>query len=106
MLLLAAPKVAEMFRTDPKVAELLDPAVYIGADEEGVIASIVERLKLMEPTLGMESTVRKAILENSPKGALIAVLVIDESGASAFHVPDPRSEPEQWPWMGLEDDED
>jgi hypothetical protein len=35
MLLDVAPKVAEMFRSDPGVAELIDPAVLVDANEEG-----------------------------------------------------------------------
>ena len=106
MLLIAAPKVAVMFRTDPKVADLLDPAVYIAADGDGVIASVVERLQLTEPIFGLKPAQRSPIWYKEPEDAPIAVLVVDEDGASVFRVPDPRTCPDQWPWMGLEEEDD
>jgi hypothetical protein len=106
MLLSAAPKVEEMFRRDPRVAALLDPAVYIAADGEGVIASVVERSQLTELITGLEPIDRKPIWDESLEGAPIAVLVRDESSTTVYRVPDPRNDPEQWPWMGLPDDED
>jgi hypothetical protein len=106
MLLSAAPKVAEMFRTNPRVAALLDPAVYIAADGEGVIASVVERLQLAELMSGLDSADWMPIWDESLEGAPIAVLVRDQSSTTVYRVPDPRNDPEQWPWMGLPDDED
>jgi hypothetical protein len=104
MLLSAAPKVAEMFRTDPKVAALLDPAVYIAADEDGLIASVVERLQLAELISGLDSAAWMPTSGESPTDAPIAVFVRDESSTTVYRVPDPRNDPELWPWMGLEDD--
>jgi hypothetical protein len=37
-----------MFRTDPRVAALRNPAVYIAADVDGVIASAIERFQITE----------------------------------------------------------
>jgi hypothetical protein len=106
MFLSAAPKVAGMFRTYPKVTAILDPAVYIAADGKAVIASVVERSQLTELIAGLEPIDRKPIWDESLEGAPIAVLVMDKSGATVYRVPDPRTNPEQWPWMGLPDDED
>ena len=106
MLHLAAPKIAVMFRTDPKVASLLDPAVYIAADGDGVIASVVERLQLTEPIFDLKPAQRSPIWDREPVDAPIAVLVVDEDGASVFRAPDPRTHPDQWLWAGLGDDED
>jgi hypothetical protein len=104
LLLTAARDVAEMFHNDPKVADLLDPAVYIAADGDGVIASIVERLQLTELVAGLEPTARKPIWDESPPGASIAVLVKDDGGSEIYRVPDPRTNPDAWPWMGIEGD--
>ena len=103
---LSCAKVAVMFRTDPKVASLLDPAVYIAADGDGVIASVVERLQLTEPIFDLKPAQRSPIWDEEPEDAPIAVLVVDEDGASVFRVPDPRICPDQWPWTGLGDDQD
>jgi UDP-N-acetyl-D-mannosaminuronic acid transferase (WecB/TagA/CpsF family) len=105
MLLCAAPKVAEMFRSDPKVADLLDPAVYIAADGEGVIASVVERLQLAKLISGLDSADWMPTSRESAEAAPIAVLVRDESSVTVYRVPDPRNDPSRWPWMGLEPDE-
>jgi hypothetical protein len=106
MLLAVAPKVAEMFRSDPKIADLLDPAVYIAADGDGVIASFVERLELVELVPGPRSSDRKPIWAKSPEEAPIAILVKDKCDVAVYRVADPRTCPDQWPWMGLEEDDD
>ena len=106
MLFSVAPDVADMFRSDPKVADLLDPAVYISADEEGVLASVVERLQLTELISGQNQAGPNPIWDEAPEGAPIAVLVKDENGATVYSVPDPRTAPDLWPWMGIEDEED
>jgi hypothetical protein len=106
MLLDVAPKIAEKFKTDPSVAEFLDPAVLVNADEDGCVASIVERLQLTEMMSAAELTSGEPVGHESPDGAPIAVLVMDKSGATVYRVPDPRMDPQCWPWMGLEDDED
>ena len=105
MLLSVAPDVAEMFRSDPKVADLLDPAVYISADEDGVLASVVERLQLTELISGLNQAELNPIWDEAPEGTAIAVLVTDENGATVYRVPDPRTDPNLWPWIGLEDEE-
>jgi hypothetical protein len=105
MLLSVAPRVAETFRTDPKVAAFLAPAVYIAADEDGVIASVIERLQLTELISGLDSTDWTPTLREAPEDAPIVVLVSDESGMAVYRVPDPRNDLERWPWMGLEVDE-
>jgi hypothetical protein len=106
MILAVAPKVAEMFRSDPKIADLLDPAVYIAADDDGVIASVVERLELMQIVSRLRSNDLKPIWEKSPVGAPIAILVTDDCDAAVYRVADPRTCPDQWPWMGLDEAED
>jgi hypothetical protein len=106
MLLTVAPSVAEMFRTDPKIADLLDPAVYIAADGGGVIASVVERLELTNLISSLQPKNGMPIWDKFPVDAPIAVLVIDRSSAAVYSVPDPRSDPALWPWTGLGDDKD
>jgi hypothetical protein len=106
MILAVAPKVADMFRTDPKIADLLDPAVYIAADDDGVIASVVERLELLKVVSELRSNALKPIWEKTSEEAPIAILVTDEGDVSVYRVADPRTCPDQWPWMGLKDDDD
>jgi hypothetical protein len=99
----AAIRVAKWLRTDPMVAELLDPAVFIAADDEHCYATLIERLEL----IGMMSEIETAAgepLDDLPDGAGIAVLVADKSGATIYIVPDPRTHPWLWPWMGPEED--
>jgi hypothetical protein len=105
MLLSAAPSVAAMFRTDPRVAALLNPAVYLAADVDGVIASVIERLQITELISRPVSDDWTQILGETPEDAPIVVLVSDESGMTVYRVPDPRNDLELWPWMGLEVDE-
>ncbi len=69
------------------------------------MASVVERLQLAKPILELKPAERSAIWDKQPEDALIAVLVVDEDGASVFRVPDPRTHPDQWPWTGLGADE-
>jgi hypothetical protein len=105
MLLSIAPTVAKMFRTDLRIADLLDPAVYIAADGDGLIASVVERLELIQLISELQSSDLESIWNRSPEQAPIAVLVADKSDMVVYRVADPRAYPQQWPWMGLEDDE-
>ncbi len=94
-----APLVAEAFRTDPEVAELLDPAVFVGADEEDCAAAVVERIQLAEVMSGVEIIEEKSAGEDSLERGPIAVLVMDKTSATFYRVPDPRTDPELWPWM-------
>jgi hypothetical protein len=95
-----APKIAELFRNDPRVAELLDPAVILDAYEQECEARLQERLQLTVLMSG-EQLLRGDPINTEPSPhAPITVLVIDKSGASAYRVPDPRTHPEGWPWMG------
>jgi hypothetical protein len=98
VLLDIALEVAEAFRTDPAVAELLDPAVFIGADEDDCAAAVVERLQLAEVMSGMEITQGSGMRDQTSNRAPIAVLVMDQTSATIYSVPDPRTDPELWPW--------
>jgi hypothetical protein len=105
MILAVAPMLAEMFHSDPRIADLLDPAIYIAVDDDGVIASVVERLELFEVVSRLRSNDLKPIWEKSPEEAPIAILVTDECDVAVYRVADPRTCPDQWPWMGIEDDD-
>ena len=87
---ISAPLVAEAFRTDPEVAELLDPAVFVGADEEDCAAAVVERIQLAEVMSGVQITEEESAQEDSLEGAPIAVLVMDRT--STTFLPRSRSE--------------
>ena len=60
--LLKIRSVAETFRTDPDVGELLDPAVFIGVAADECAAAVVERIQLSEVLSGVE------LLETIPIG--------------------------------------
>ena len=107
-LLKVAPEIAERFRTDPKLAAFLDPAVHVEVDNEGhVTHKFVERLQLIKVMSNMESTDGRQFTNESPEGLPIAVFVIDKdkSSATLFRAPDPRTAPKVWPWTGRENDE-
>jgi hypothetical protein len=105
MLLNIAPLVAETFRTDPDIDELLEPAVFVGVDEDACAAAVVERIQLTEAMCGLKCTEAPSPGEQSGSGAPIAVLVMDEQSATVYHVSDPRVDPELWPWTGPESDD-
>jgi hypothetical protein len=105
MLVDMAPKIAELFRNDSRVAELLDPAVILDAYEQECEARLQERLQLTELMSGARLLHGVPVNAAPPEHAPILVLVIDKTGASTYHVPDPRTHPEEWPWMGWGADE-
>jgi hypothetical protein len=95
-----APQVAEMFRTDPEVAALSDPAVLIDADGDEGVATVLERSELAE-ILSAATLEEGTSIQEVPDGeGLISILVVDANGASHYRVPDPRIHPDRWPWMG------
>ena len=105
MLLNIAPLVAETFRTDPDVDELLEPAVFVGVAEDACAAAVVERIQLTEAMCGVKCTEAPPVGGQSASGAPIAVLVMDEQSATVYHVADPRVDPKLWPWTGPEGDD-
>jgi hypothetical protein len=105
MLLDMAPKIAELFRNNPRVDELLDPAVVVDAYDQECDVRLHERLELTV-LMSDEQLLRGDPINTEPsQHASITVLVIDKSGTSAYRVPDPRAHPEEWPWTGWEPDE-
>jgi hypothetical protein len=74
----------------PWVAGLVNPAVYIAADVDGVIASVIERLQITELISGPVSADWAQILGETREDAPIVVLVSDESGMAIYRVPDPK----------------
>ena len=100
MLFDIAPRVAEMFRTDPEVAALSDPAVLVEVVGDDCVADVVERSEL-EEILSTATLYEGTSIQDVPHGdGLISVLVVDGDGASYYRVPDPRVHPNRWPWMG------
>jgi hypothetical protein len=106
MLLDIAPQVAETFRTDPDVAKLLDPAVFVGVDEDECAAAVVERIQLTAVMSGVDLIEANPIGDKAPERLPIAVLVMDKTRATMYRVADPRTDPELWPWKGIEDDKE
>ena len=47
MLLDVATRVAERLRTDPQVGNMLDPAIFIAAFDDGCDATLLERMEIM-----------------------------------------------------------
>jgi hypothetical protein len=105
MLFDMAPHIVELFRNDPRVSELIDPAVVLDAYEQDCEARLHERLELTELMSGQQLLHGDAINAPPSENASILVLVIDQTGASTYRVPDPRTHPEEWPWMGWGADE-
>jgi hypothetical protein len=95
-----APTVAEMFRTDPNVAALSEPAVLVEAQGDECVASVLEQAEITE-FLSSATLDEGVFILDAPQGdGLISVLVVDGDSASHYRVPDPRIQPKQWPWMG------
>jgi hypothetical protein len=105
MLVDMAPTIVELFRNDPRVAELLDPAVILDAYDQECEARIHERVELAEAMSGAELLHGDPVNAEPRAHAPITVLVIDKIGASTYRVPDPRTHPEEWPWLGWGADE-
>jgi hypothetical protein len=105
MLFDMAPKIVELFRNDPRVSELFDPAVIVDAYEQECEARLHERLQLTELMSGQKLLRGDPINAAPAERAPILVLVVDKTGASTYRVPDPRTHPEEWPWMGWGADE-
>ncbi len=98
-----APQLAEAFRTDPEVAALFDPAVFIGSDEDDCAAAVVERLQLAEVMSGVKTIEGHPIKGAASEDTPIAVLVMDKTSATFYQVSDPRTAPETWPWIETAD---
>lgn len=94
------PFVAETFRRDPDVEELLEPAVFVGVAEDGCAAAVVERIQLTEAMSGVNVREESPLGDPPSRGAPIEVLVMDEESATVYHVADPRQNPQLWPWSG------
>jgi len=99
------PLVAEAFRSDPDVDQLLEPAVFVGVAEGGCAAAVVERIQLTGAMSGVDVHEEPPVEEPPPGGVQIEVLVMDEQSATVYHVADPRTEPQLWPWSGGEGEE-
>jgi hypothetical protein len=97
--------VAHALRTDPKVAELIEPAVLISANEEGCVASVVERLQVVEMLAGKEPTEGPPVTAPSPEDKPILAALLYKGQVACWRLPDPRISPESWPWTGPEDDD-
>jgi hypothetical protein len=105
MLADVGPKVAHALRTDPKVAELIEPAVLISANEEGGVASVVERLQVVEMLAGKEPTAGPPVTAPSPEDRPILAALLYKGQVACWRLPDPRISPESWPWTGPADDD-
>jgi hypothetical protein len=96
-LLDVATRVAERLRTDPRIANFIDPAVCIAAHEEGCDATLVERLELTKIMAEIRSDPADPA-ETATVGSTVGVLIVDKKGASFYMLPDPRVYPGLWPW--------
>jgi hypothetical protein len=101
MLLDVAIRVAKRLRTDPQVANFLDPAIFIAAYDDGCDATLLERLEVMQ--------IMQEIKCDSPEpaqsrcvGPFVAVLIADKRGGTFYTLPDPRIYPTAWPWADSE----
>jgi hypothetical protein len=101
LLLDIASRVAKKLRTDPRIANFLDPAVCIAAYDDGCDATLIERLKVMQITSEIGTT-QAVPMQATSVGPSVAVLIADKSGATLFMLPDPRFYPGLWPWTTSE----
>jgi 4,5-dihydroxyphthalate decarboxylase len=86
----------------PGVAPLIPDA-----DEAGYAAEIVERLELTRLASGLTMAEGGAAPHEIRSSDHVTVFVTDREGLSAMGtVPDPRTNPDAWPWTGQEDDDD
>jgi hypothetical protein len=102
-LLDVSARVAERLRTDPRVANYLDPAIYIAAFDEGCDATLLERLELTK--IVSEIRCNRDQPDATTVGPTVAVLVVDKHGATFYLLPDPRYYPAEWPWTQSENAE-
>jgi hypothetical protein len=103
-----APGVAEEFRTDPRVAALIEPAVWIDANEEMCVAQIIERLEALAALSPFELVEGPGVAAPGREDRPILIVVVNHAGnppdAQTYYVPDPRKEPTSWPWTNSLDD--
>ncbi len=102
VLLKIARRVAEKLRTDPRVANFLDPAVCIAAYQQGCDAALIERVEVMQIMWEIRTNQAEP-MQATCVGPSVAVLIADNSGATFFMLPDPRIFPGLWPWMHSEE---
>jgi hypothetical protein len=70
LLLDVAPRIAEIFRTNSKIAYFIDPVVYVEAADEGYVTHrIIERLQLIAAMSGTQSDDRHWLADESRVGA-------------------------------------
>jgi hypothetical protein len=101
MLLDVAARVAERLRSDPHVANFLEPAIFIAAFDDGCDATLLERGEVMQIMREIECDPPKPA-ESTCAGPFIALLIADKSGGSFYTLPDPRIYPTAWPWVESE----
>jgi hypothetical protein len=104
MLLDIASRVAEKLRTDPRIANFLDPSVCIAAYDDGCDATLIERLEVTQIMSEIRTNEAEPVQATSV-GPTVAVLIADKSGATLFMLPDPRFYPGLWPWTHSENRE-
>jgi hypothetical protein len=93
-----APQIAERFRTDPKVAGLFDPAVLVDAMSESQFAAgIVERLEIVDLLSDTEGPGLGSV--QLPEETIFVVVLYD-TFANSYILPDPRVHPDLLPWRG------
>jgi hypothetical protein len=102
------PRIVEAFRTSPKVAGLIDPAVWIYCDGESYFVDVRERLEIINHYSGTkllggpESAIATPLPEDTPVYVQVD-FESDGGGGMGFAVVDPRVHPEEWPWSTMPD---
>jgi hypothetical protein len=94
----AAPRLSTMFRTNPSVAALLEPAVYVVVRGNSYVATVVERRQCGALSRATVQTQRYPLGIRSSYASAIMVFLWDENGPTTYKVPDPRMQPDLWPW--------
>ena len=95
--------ILDRFRSDPAVAEMLDPAILISDDKDNLYVDIIEYLELIGLLSGATKNEDANPHATNPDIFLqenfVMVAVILGNDIMTFCCPDPRSQPECWPWL-------
>ena len=90
----AFPKVKEIFRSDPEIERMSEPAVHVVATQpHGFECSPVERQALLVTNL-----VSGEGIDKPPPADHVVILVSIGDRDVSYCVPDPRKHPTMYPW--------
>jgi hypothetical protein len=92
-----APKIAEMFRGDPRVTDMADPVVMVDVDDNGYKVHAFERFEVVDTMPDLVPLLAE-LEKKPPHDDSIAVVVTYKGDGLLLKVPDPRIHPDRPPW--------